>query len=185
MLNLAVARRYAQALFDLAREQDQLDQVEQDLQLVVGQIEENPEVGEVLKHRLIAAAVKMDLVRQVFAGRVSPLTLNFLGVVTRRRREFHLTEMFEQYRILANEARGLTEVSLRTAAEVPEENLAALRDALASHLGKQVTLKTALDPELMGGVVVQVGDTLMDGSVRTRLKRLGDRLRRARVKEQG
>ncbi|MFZ5813738.1 MAG: F0F1 ATP synthase subunit delta [Bacillota bacterium] len=176
MLNQAVARRYARALFDLAQEKGQLDQVAKELELVAAMIQTDGYLRAVMNDVLISPNQKHSLVTKVFGGKVSPLVLNFLYVVVRKRREAHLPEMYRAFMDLANEAQGVVEVEVRSAFELPEETVKNLEGKLVAKLGKRVKFQTQVAPELIGGLVVRVGDTLMDGSVRTRLRRMRERL---------
>lgn len=176
MLNHAVARRYATALFELAQEKNQIDQVEQELDVVVGVIDANPRLKAVIDDVVIAAEVKQDLMKKLFADKVSPLLLNLLQVVARKRREGYLSDIRRAYVDLANHARGLVEVEVRSAVPLGEETLTNLEGRLVARLGKRVRFSTQVAPELVGGLVVRVGDQLMDGSVKTRLQRMRERL---------
>lgn len=181
MLNQGVARRYASALFDLARDKGQMDQVDNELGMVIGMIDSNPQFKAVVEDVLIAPEVKRDLFAKLFVGKVSPLVLNFLQVVVSKRREAYLPQMYRVYLDLANEARGIVEVEVRSAVPLPEETAQKLEQNLVSRLGKRVKFQTQVAPELLGGLVVRVGDQLMDGSVRTRLRRMRDRLIRSKA----
>ncbi len=181
MLNQAVARRYARALFDLAQEKGLIDQVDQELETVVSAIEHNRHFRAVVNDVLIAPEVKRDLIEKLFAGKVSPLVMNFLLLVVRKRRESYLPAMYRAYLDLANEARGIVEVEVRSAVPLPEETTERLQGKLESRLGKRVKFQTQVAPELLGGLVVRVGDVLMDGSVRTRLQRMRERLVRSKA----
>lgn len=176
MLNTAVARRYAQALFSLAQEKAMMDQVESDLGIIMQRLADNANIRRVVEHQDIAPERKVALVQQVFGGTVSPLTLNFVCVVVSKRREDHLREMYKQYVELANDQRGVLEAEVRSAVAMSPEQIDALASRLGNRLGKTLRLQAKVEPELMGGIVVRVGDTLLDGSVRTRLKRLRERL---------
>lgn len=174
--NLAVARRYAQALFELANEKGLMDQVDAELGQVVEAIEANAPLKAAMADVLLQPAVKQNLIEQLFASQVSELVKNFLYLVVRKRREAHLAAIYQAYLDLANEARGVVEVEVRTAVALDNEVAARLESSLVAKLGKQVTFKTQVAPELKGGLVVRVGDELFDGSVATRLKRLHERL---------
>lgn len=176
MLNHAVARRYATALFELAQEKNQIDQIEQELDVVIGVIDANRRLKAIIDDVLIAAEVKQDLLKKLFVDKVSPLLLNLLQVVARKRRESYLPDIRRAYVDLANQARGLVEVEVRSAVPLGEETLAKLEGRLLSRLGKRVRFSTQVAPELVGGLVVRVGDQLMDGSVKTRLQRMRERL---------
>lgn len=181
MLNQAVARRYASALFDLAQEKGLVDQVDQEFGMVVQMADANPQLRAVMEDVLMSPEVKSDLVQKLFTGKVSPLVLNFLLVVIRKRREAFFPQMYRSYLDLANEARGIVEVEVRSAVPLPEELAQTLEHKLVSRLGKRVKFQTQVAPELIGGLVVRVGDELMDGSVRTRLRRMRDRLTRSQA----
>lgn len=181
MLNQAVARRYARAIFDLAQEKGLVDQVDQELNLVATMIESNRQLKAVMDDVLISPEVKRDLVEKIFAGKVSPLVMNFLLLVVRKRREAWIPVMYRSFLDLANEARGIVEVEVRSAVPLPDQTLATLENKLQTRLGKRVKFETQVAPELLGGLVVRVGDELMDGSVRTRLRRIHDRMIRSKA----
>lgn len=174
--NLAVARRYAQALFELANEKGLMDQVDAELGQVVEAIEANAPLKAAMADVLLQPTVKQDLITKLFASQVSELVKNFLYLVVRKRREAHLPAIYQAYLDLANEARGVVEVEVRTATALESATADRLRASLVAKLGKRVTFKTQVAPELKGGLVVRVGDELLDGSVATRLKRLHERL---------
>lgn len=181
MLNMAVARRYAQALFDLSRDKGQIEQVDGEFSMVVTMIEGNRQLKAVIDDVLIAPEVKRDLVEKLLNGKISPMLMNFLHLVIRKRREGFLSQMYRAYLDLANEARGVVEVEVRSAVALPDETLQRLEGKLVARLGKRVKFSTQVAPELLGGLVVRVGDELMDGSVKTRLYRMHDRLLRSKA----
>lgn len=181
MLNQAVARRYSRALFDLAQEKGLIDQVDQELGMVISLIEENPRLKAVTDDVLITPQVKRDLFEKLYAGKLSPVVMNFLLVVVQKRRESYLPQMYRAFMDLANEARGVVEVEVRSAVTLPEDTVVNLESRLVKRLGKRVKFETTVAPELIGGLVVRVGDELMDGSVRTRLHRMRDRLIRSKA----
>jgi F-type H+-transporting ATPase subunit delta len=181
MRNHAVARRYARALFDLAQEKGILEQVDREFEMVVGLIEANPQLRKIMDDVLITAEVKRVLVAKLFLGKVSELVLNFLNLVVRKRREAYFAEMYRAFLDLANEARGIVEVEVRSAVALPDEIIKTLEGKLVARLGKRVKFQTQVVPELIGGLVVRVGDELMDGSVKTRLQRMRSRLIRSKA----
>lgn len=176
MLTASVARRYARALFELARERGQVEAIGRDLEQVVRTLESRQDLRALWEHQEVSPRVKQAMIRQEFGDKVSELVLNFLAVVTTRRREAWLGRMLAEYTALADEALGQVEVEVRSAAPLPIETLAELKIRLGQRLGKEVRLTQKVDPDLLGGVVLRVGDVLMDGSVRTQLKRMKERL---------
>lgn len=176
MRNTAVARRYAQALFSLAQEKGMMDQIENDLALVVQTLRENADVRRVVQHQDIPPEAKIRLVKEIFQGKVAPLTVNFLGVVLAKRREEYLPDIYARYVEQADASRGVVEAEVRSAVPLAPEQTHALAERIGSRLGKKLKLTTRVDASLMGGIVMRVGDTLLDGSVRTRLERMRERL---------
>lgn len=181
MLNQAVARRYARALFDLAQAKGIVDQVDREFGMVISMIESNQAFRAVVADVLISPDTKRGLVEKLFTGKLSPLVLNFLLLVVHKRREGYFPQMYRAYLDMANEMRGIVEVEVRSATALEEPILKDLEGKLASRFGKRVKFETQVAPELIGGLVVRVGDQLMDGSVRTRLRRMRDRLIRSKA----
>lgn len=176
MLGASLARRYARALFELALAQERVQDVGEELDRVLATLEERRDLRALWEHQEVSARVKLSLVEEVLGAGVSPLVRNFLSLVVTRRRERWLAAMRQEYERLADEALGRVEVEVRSAVPVPGETLDALRGRLGNKLKKTVKFRTRVEPELLGGLVVRVGDVLLDGSVRSRLRRMRERL---------
>lgn len=180
-----VARRYAQALGELAREREVLDQVEQELALVVATLEENAEFRRLLEHRQIEVAEKKRLVEAALGNRLSEISRQFLHLVLEKRREAYLVAMYREFVTYANRLRNVVEVEVKTARLLGDAEVAALSERLARATGKAIRLSQTEDPSLLGGVVVRIGDLVMDGSVVTRLARLKENLKKVKLDNVG
>lgn len=179
MLNKAVARRYAAAFFSLALEKGLVDSLEKELAEVVKTVDENPELQRFLENPMVVVTEKKKVVDEVFGGRLSELTLDFLKVVLDKRREAYLKEIYNEFVKRANEARNLVDVEVTSAKELSQADLTALEARLVKMTGKQVRLTTKVDPALIGGLVVRIGDRVIDGSVTKRLELLREALLQA------
>ncbi len=168
-----VAGRYASALFDLAREQDALDAVARDLEAVSAMLEESPELGRALKSPVVKSDVKTGIARSLGekAG-FNDLTVRFLGVLGEQERLDLLADMVTAFETLAAEHRGEATVEVVSAVPLAPEQEQAVREMAATSLGKTVQLRTAVDPELLGGLVLRVGSRMIDASVKTKLRHL-------------
>ena len=176
MLRGAVARRYAHAMFELALEGDILDSLESDLKGVLEIVEGYPELQRIIYHPQVTSKDKKELVGNIFSEYISPVAKNSLFFLIDRRRESFLGDIVAAFILLANQHRNIVEVHVTSAVEMNEKeqkNLAKVLDKLA---GKKVQPEYAVDPSLIGGVVVRIGDRVIDGSVKTRLATLRDRL---------
>ena len=181
MKNRKLARRYGEALGELASEQNLLDQVEEELGLVREALVAEPALQRFLENQKVMIDEKDRVVQEIFGKRLSRITLNFLRLVVSKQREAHLNDMIDAYIAYANSKRGIIEVEVTTAAPLTEQQSQALMSKLSEVTGRKVRLMTKEDEALLGGVVARIGDLVMDGSVRTRLELLGESLRRAQL----
>jgi len=181
MAELAVVRRYAQALFDTAHRAGVVDQIESDLKAVDQVLRATPRFPRVLRAPTISIDQKKTLVQQVFGDRVSPLAARFLSLVVERRREAILSDVSSEFSRLANEQRNILAVQVTAATPLTDQERDALAAALTRRTGKTVTLELNIDPQIMGGLLLRMGDTVIDGSVRNRLNQLRERLQSGRA----
>ncbi len=177
MLKGAVAGRYAEALYEIALENKLVDKVEQELKTVVGVLEQSNQLKKVLFHPRITADQKKEVLASLFEGRVSEVTMNFLAILVERQREMYLADITDYFVELANKARNICDVHVTSAVELTGDEKKRLAAAMAKCTGKKVRLSYKVDPKLLGGVVVRVGDKVIDGSVVARLQTLREHLR--------
>jgi len=171
-----VAKRYAQALFELVKEKNRVEEVARDLEGVAGLFREVRELAAWLKHQGIPAEEKKSLFRRILADRVSPITLNFVLLLCDRKREGYLESICEQFRSLALEDAGLVEGEVRSALPLGPEQVKALEERFSEITGRRVRLKAKAEPQLIGGLVVKIGDRVWDGSLAQRLRSLKEHL---------
>lgn len=173
-----LAGRYATALFELARERDQIEAVEQDLARLAGYLKESDDLARLLASPLyssdeLARAIDAVVVR----GGLSDLTRHFVGVVAKNRRLAALGDMIDVFGLLLAHQRGEIAAEVVSAQPLDERQLAALKHALGAVAGpqtaaSQISLSTALDDSLLGGLVVKLGSRMVDSSLRTKLNNL-------------
>jgi F-type H+-transporting ATPase subunit delta len=176
MAELAVVRRYARALFDTATRAGTVDQVEEDLKGVDQVLQSVPRLARVLQAPTIPREQKKALLKTAFGDRVGQLTARFLDLVVERRREDILRAIYQEFQRLANEARNILPVRVTAATELTDAERDALAASLAQRTGKRVVLEVEIDPQILGGLMLRMGDTVIDGSVRSRLDQLRNRL---------
>ena len=177
MSNRASAIRYARALFDVARQESDLGQVERDLGAVVSAIGGSDELSRVLASRGLPDEARRRVITALGErlGVATPVG-RLLGLLADRRRLTLLPEIARAYTERLLEHRNVVQAEIQAAAPLGPEDEAALGASLAAATGKQVTLRVTVDPSLLGGVVARVGSTVYDGSVRTQLKKMRDQL---------
>ena len=170
-----IARNYAETLLDLADRNGgpaAMDQFAAALDEVAGLVQSDPRVRQFLETPRVTAAEKKKALRAALAGRAPELFLRFVSVLVDKRRQTLLPEIAEAFRGLVDERMGRVRVQVAIS-HLPDEALQAeIGNALALRLGRTVIPTFTVDPELLGGMVVQVGDEILDGSVRSSAARL-------------
>jgi F-type H+-transporting ATPase subunit delta len=168
-----LARRYARALFDVAREKDQAAEIARELRGAVTTIEGNDELRAVLHHRALRGDRKRGIVAAIWK---EGLLARLLALLAERGRLELLPSVAEHFERTWNESRGVASGEAVSATPLSEEQREALGAALGKNLGLTVELRTRVDPGLLGGLRVTVGGRTYDGSVRARLRALRERL---------
>ncbi len=172
-----IARRYAKALFDLAREQGRIEPVGQELRELYDLLASNPELRTTLLTPVLPRRVKAEVLGALLEKLgPSDLVANFLRVLLEARKLPALPDILEAYDTLADEAAGRVRGEVVTALPLDEAELEAIRQALAKRLQKEIVLSTRQSPEILGGVMARVGNLVFDASLRTQLQRLRDSL---------
>lgn len=185
MHTTGVGRRYAVALCDLAKEKALLDEVEAELRLVAETIEEDEKVRGLISHQGIEPGEKGRLLLALFGDRLSLVVQNFLRLVIVKRREAHLVDMYRAFVACANRERNVLEMEVQTAQPLGPDELDAVVQSVGKAVGMAVRPRVTTDAGLIGGLVVRVGDVVLDGSVATRLRRLQHALQTTRIQNAG
>jgi len=173
---MMVAKRYAKAMFELALEQGRLDAVAADLTLVRDSLEQNAQWREWLANPQVPMQNKQEAVRQLYGEKVAPEALHLLLVLLKNRRATLIGQVINNYLDLMDEHKGVVHAQVASAFPLTEAEEAGIAASLEKLTGKTVVLHKEVDPELIGGILVRIGDRLYDGSVRGLLQRLEKRL---------
>lgn len=171
-----LARVYAEALLALAEEQNAADDIGGELNTVAAEvIGKNPAVAAFLDNPAITPKTKLPVLGAAF-GSASDLFKKFLDVLTRNNRLGLLRDVAAAYQGIRDRQAGRVRVLVRAAKPLADDQKAELQKTLASKLDKEPILSVRVEPELLGGLIVQVGDRVYDSSVRTRLDSLRNTL---------
>lgn len=176
MIERRIVRRYAAALFAAASRADAVDVVESDLGLVSLTVQSSPALWEAITSPIIPPDKKRAIFDELFKDKVHAVTLSYLTLLVDKRREEALVRTEEEYILLANEARGIVQAEATTAKALDEAEQAQLAAKLSQTTGKQVELVCKVDPAVLGGVLVRIGDRVIDGSVKGQLEALREAL---------
>jgi F-type H+-transporting ATPase subunit delta len=173
----AVARRYANALADVVVERKETREVQEELAAWVSMMQTNPLLMEVFSNPTIPYEQKRKVLNTLIKRTgVRATTANFLQVLLQNQRLSELGEIHTRFTQVLDERAGVVSAEVTTAHPVSETAQQALRARLASMTGKDVRLSFTTDEELIGGIVTRIGSTIYDGSVRSQLQQLGEKL---------
>jgi len=172
-IQASLAGRYAVALFDLAAEAGSVSAVESDLDKLGAALRESPELAALIKNPEIS---RNDLGKAVAALgkhlKLDKLTANFLGVLAQNRRLAQLSDIIRAFSAIAAAQRGEVTADVASAHPLSDDQVTALQAKLKAREGRNVKIRTSVDPELLGGLVVTIGSKRIDNSIRTRLNSL-------------
>lgn len=168
-------RRYAQAVFQIAVESGGLDAWSEDLRVVAAALE-NAELAGLLDSPQVPAAVKIDTVKQVLGDSVGPLALNFVSLLAVRRLCHLVPGILDEYGRLVDVHGGVARAEAVSAVGLNDGQRTAILRVVEDIVGTEVRLTTRVEPEILGGLIVRVGDRVLDGSVRARLQEMRRRI---------
>jgi F-type H+-transporting ATPase subunit delta len=176
MRDATIARNYAQALLALARKAEDLAAWGRMIDDVANAIEREDRLRRFLEAPQISAAQKNAVLAKAFEDRAPRLFLRFLQRLVMNRRQMLIPEIANEYRDLVDEVEGRVHAQVTLAKPVDEEQRAAIARQLTHTLGQPVVPEVRINPNILGGIIVRVGDRVMDGSVRRRLGLLRNRM---------
>ena len=172
MIERRVVRRYAAALYNAASNAGVVDAVESDLGLVGGTVNSSPELRELMFTPVVPRRKKQEILAEIFKGKIQDVTLAYLNLLIDKNREEALAYTEDEYVLLANQARGVVRAEVVSAIELDNAQQTRLVEKLSAATGKAIELATRVDPDIAGGVIVRIGDTVIDCSIRGQLAEL-------------
>jgi F-type H+-transporting ATPase subunit delta len=176
MRDTTIARNYAETLFALATKADDLRGWGKTIAELAAAMEGDETLWLFLESPRIGAAVKSEVLGTAFQDRMPRLMVRFLQSLVKHRRQMLIPEIAREYLDIVDAAEGRMHARVTVARETSDAEVAAIAKQLSRMFAKEVVPHVAVDPAIMGGVVVNVGDTVLDGSVRKRLATLRRRM---------
>ncbi|MBU5676596.1 F0F1 ATP synthase subunit delta [Alkaliphilus sp. MSJ-5] len=171
-----VSKRYASALFEIAFEEQVYEKVKDELSFILDCFKSEPQLYRILKSPLISADEKKDIVSNIFKDRVSQEVFNFLRIIVDKGREGYIESMVREYIALADAVKNKVDAVAITAIPMDKQDLLKLQVNLSMSSGKNIQLQNQVDPTIIGGVLVKIGDKVIDGTVKSRLANMQEQL---------
>ncbi len=167
-----ISVRYAKALVGAAQEQAVLEAVRSDVNLLLNLIKQVPEMSVLLDSPILSPAHKMSGLKSVLQTSFNPLTMTFIELVVRNKREAHLKLMLLDYDKMVKELQGIKAAEVTTAVEINQTIKQQITAIIQAKFHTQIELSTKVDTEIIGGIIMRVEDQQYDLSIATRLNRI-------------
>ena len=171
-----IANRYAEALFQIGEEENKTDNLYNELKEVSSLMNTNKDLNNVMKSPLVSKKEKIQLIDTLFAGKVDNDLKNFLKILIEKGRITSINAIGETYKELLNEKNNILEGYVISAVPMNDEKIKELETELSKKYNKNITLENKVDKSVLGGVLVRLGNTEIDGTIKTRLNGLKNQL---------
>ena len=175
MISSKITRRFALALMELAEEQKQVDRIVQDLEFLLQTARGSKDFALFLRTPVVKKEKKKSVIRELFGGKLSPLSLDFLMLLCEKGREEILVQMITQFFMLRDDRLGIVTLDLKAASELSKDQIDRIQKRFEGITRKEVRVSFNLDALVKGGFIARVGDTVYDGSVRHQLELMRER----------
>jgi F-type H+-transporting ATPase subunit delta len=170
-----LSTRYAKSLIELALERNQLEEVNNDMKYLQEVIKQSRDFRLLLKSPVVNVELKNKIFEELFGQKVSVITMTFLRLMIKKRREEYLTDVICEFIEAYNKHKKITRVFFTTAVPVDEEVLNRLRKLFMDDSGaSQIELHTNVDEDIIGGYIFKYEDKMFDGSIRRQLEKMDD-----------
>lgn len=170
------ANRYAEALFQLSEEENITKEIYKQLNDVTTLVKNNKELDNALKSPLVSKTEKVELIEVLFNNKINKNLKNFLKILVEKGRISSLKAIELTFKELLNDKHNIIEGTVISAIPLTNEKIKELEEKLSKKYNKNVTLENKVDASILGGVVVRLGNSQIDGSVKTRLDNIKDQL---------
>jgi F-type H+-transporting ATPase subunit delta len=175
-----IAKRYAHALYEVAQERNTVDAVEEQLLLIQHTVKESKDLDAMLHSPRIKTEDKKAVLEQIFKAEVNPEVINVLKLIVDRKRETIVSLLAEEFTVIANEARGIADMFVTTAIPLTQEEEVKLADTFGKVVNKKLRVHSKIDPKIIGGVLVRIGNRVYDGTLAGKLNRFHQELKASR-----
>lgn len=176
-----VSGRYAKSLIGMAVANKQLDAVKADIDLIVGSLISNHDLSNVLQSPIINSGKKTAIIDAIYKGKVSDTTYTFLNMVIDKKREPLLWDICNSFTDLYNVINGIIKVKVTTAVALADKPKSEIESYLQKNTGKKIILETAVDSNIIGGLIIRTEDGLYDASISNQLNKIKQTLNKVHI----
>lgn len=179
MVNGAVIRRYAEGLLLVAKSQNRIEQIADELGKLTSVLQENQELHDIIEHPLIPVSAKMNILKSVFGESLSSNVYNLLNLLCKRKRADYILPVANRYQTFAQQERGEVSVELEVAEPLDEQQLQSWQQRLGQVTNRQALPVVRMNPKLIAGYRIKIGDRVLDATLSGALRQFEQKLKAA------
>jgi len=172
MKNTRIALRYAKALFDFASEKKIVEDVYHDILIIKDICSGNKDFLHILSSPVIKTDKKLSIIREIFEKHIHPVTLTYLYIITRKRREFYISQIAVKFIDYYRDYKGIELVTITSATEIDHKTREKILEKLKTIITKQIELHEIINPLIIGGLVIQYNNNKLDASISSKINSL-------------
>ncbi|ADL13705.1 ATP synthase F1 subunit delta [Acetohalobium arabaticum] len=176
-----IAKRYSQALFELAKENEKLEEILNEFEKFITLLKQSDELRKIITHVEITYEQKKDILTEIFAEELSINLFNFIKLLIDKNRANLLETIYQQFKDSVNDELNKLEVEVRSPIELTTQQKKKLKEKLGKALEKNIELQIEINQDLIGGLVLKIGNKVIDGSLTTEIENLSRDLRKLQV----
>lgn len=178
----AIRVRYAKAFFMLAKEKKMLEQLKTDIQNVFDICIQSADFIHLIESPVVATSKKAELIAKIFNGHVNSLTLSFLLLITKNKREVHIPGICRNFLDLTRKDQNIKSAVMVSATEINTKTVEKIKVLMEKELAATIELSCQVEPEIIGGLILRIDDKQYDASVNTQLKKIKQTLLESEIK---
>lgn len=167
-----ISVRYAKALFELGKEQNMIETFIADIKVLDDLIKESAEFWLMIESPVVKTLQKRKVIKQIFTDKVNNLTLNFLDLVLKNRREIYLKDISRNFQALCRKNMGILSATLTSASKVADDSKVKLVELMEKSFNSKIELTEIIDEEIIGGFIIRLEDQQLDASVANQLNQI-------------
>lgn len=172
MIEIKLGDRYAKSILQLSEERNEVEAVHKDFELIEGTCRSNPDFLNMLRSPLVGSDKKQTILNLVFKDRLTEMTRQLIEIIVRKKRERYLFDIAVRFGELYDKTHNITRGVLTSAAPLSDAQRKTILEMVEKQMGTSFKMEEKIDPELIGGFTLKVGDLLFDGSTSARLRDL-------------
>lgn len=176
-----VAKRYGTALFELAVEQEKIGIMEEELQGLQGIVESEKDFMEILTHPKITTEEKIGFLKRLFKSNISQEIIGLMVLLVQKNRQEYLLDIIQVFVEKLQEYQGKTTAHITTAVPLSEEQKVSIQKRLKEMVHKEIIVEAKVDKRIIGGLVIRIGDQIIDNSIQSQLKKLSGELKQIQL----